>query len=125
MSDLPVWLCALAAIALLAVGTLALAVPNVLSRSYGVPARDPVALAYVRATGARDVIIGAVLAANVYLQDALVLLILAAAGLLLSLADFAIAFAFARGFRSEHLAHLIGAVGFIVIIALLAPAIHR
>ena len=124
MSDLPLFLCGLTSIGLLAIGSLALLSPSRLSRSYGVPVADPAACAYVRATGARDFIIGCIFGANVYLHDALVLFILALAGLALSLADFAIAFTFARGFHSEHVAHLGGAVAFIIIAVLLAPALR-
>lgn len=125
MSDLPVFLCALASVLLLAVGALALISPQRLSRSYGVPVSQPTAIAYVRATGARDLILGAVFAANVYLQDTLVLLILCVAGVALSLADFLIAFSFARSFRSEQIAHIVGFLGFIVIAILLAPSMQH
>lgn len=125
MNDLPIFLCALAAVMLIAVGALASVLPERLSRSYGVPVAQPPALAYVRATGARDLTIGAVFAANVYLHDALVLFVLAIAGIALSLADFVIAFTFARGFRSEQFAHAAGVAGFAVIAALLWPHAAR
>lgn len=121
MNDLPIFLCTLAAVMLIAVGALALISPERLSRSYGVPVSQLAALAYVRATGARDLTIGAIFAANVYLHDPLVLFVLALAGIALSLADFLIAFTFARGYRSEQLAHIAGIAGFIVIAALLSP----
>lgn len=121
MSELALLLCTLAAIMLIAVGVLALIAPAMLSRSYGVPVEAPPALAYVRATGARDLILGAIFSANVYLHDGLVLFVLALGGIALSLADFSIAFGFARGFRSEQLAHIGGALGFALIAALLRP----
>ena len=121
MSHLTLALCALAAAGLLAVGVLALLSPIRLARSYGVVAKDVSALAYVRATGARDTVLGAVFAFCVYRADVPVLLALSVAGLLLSLADFAIAFLAAKKtIRSEHGAHIGGAIGFIVLIVLLA-----
>jgi len=121
VNDLPFFLCTLAAVMLIAVGVLALISPERLARSYGVPVAQPAALAYVRATGARDFTIGAIFAANVHLHDTLVLFVLALAGIALSFADFLIAFTFARGFRSEQLAHIGGIAGFIVIAVLLSP----
>lgn len=47
---------------LLGLGTLSLPFPALLSRAYGVAAEDPVALLYVQATGARDLVLGLVLA---------------------------------------------------------------
>jgi hypothetical protein len=124
VNDLALFLCGLASIGLLAVGALALLSPSRLSRSYGVPVADRASLSYVRATGARDAIVGIIFAASVYLHDALLLLILAIAGFALSLGDFVIAYSFARGFHSEQIAHIVGAIGFIAIAALLAPSIH-
>jgi len=113
-------LCGLAAIGLLAVGVLALLSPQRLARSYGVPARELSTLAYVRAAGVRDVILGLLFVTNVYLKDAFDLLILCVAGLILSLADFAIAFTAAgRKLHSEHGGHIGGAIGFAILIALL------
>lgn len=119
MAEPSLVLCVLAAIGLLAVGALAIIAPMRLARSYGVGVDTPEALVYVRATGARDFILGLILAAAAYRGELPPLIYLCALGVLLSLADFALAFAFARRFRSEHLAHLGGAAGFLVIIALL------
>lgn len=117
---LPIALCALAAAGLVAIGTLALLSPQRLARTYGITVTAREGLAYVRATGARDVIIGALFGVSVYLQDTLSLLLFCGAGLLLSLADFCIAFFMGgRRFRSELGAHLGGALAFIVLLALL------
>ena len=125
MPNLALALCGLAAIGLLSIGTLALVSPERLSRSYGIPVQDPAGLAFVRATGARDLLIGLIFATGVYFQDALQLLILCAIGVLLSAADFTIAF-FSNGrtMRSEYAAHIGGAVAFAVLIALLARQLH-
>ena len=125
LADLAIVLCRLAAIALASIGVLALIAPERLARSYGIEVHERAALAFVRATGARDVLIGLILAGAAYLQDAIVLAGLCIVGVLLSLADFAIAFTFARRFRSEHLAHIGGAVGFALITALLLSLIRR
>ena len=119
MSDLPVLLGALAAIGLVTVGALALISPQRLARSYGVAVSARSATAFVRATGARDLVLGGIFGATVYLQDGLFLLILAVAGFALALADFIIAFTFAGGFRSEQVAHLGGMVGFAIVAAVL------
>jgi hypothetical protein len=122
MYDFALTLCALAAVGLLSVGALALIAPRRLSRSYGAAAADRAAIVYVRATGARDIIIGSIFAVALVRNDWVMLASLCAAGLILSLADLAIAVSFARRFRSEHLAHAGGAVGFAIIIALLLIA---
>lgn len=122
---LAVTLCALAAAGLIAVGALALFSPERLARSYGVAVKNAPGIAFVRATGARDAIIGLLFAAAVYVQEYRALLALCGAGLLLSLADFSIAFAFnGRRFRSEFGAHIGGAIGFAVLLALLFHAVR-
>lgn len=119
VSSLALALCGLAAVGLISVGILALVTPERLSRSYGVPVKDPSAFAFVRATGVRDLILGAIFASSVYLKDGTVLLILCVAGLILALADFLIAFTTAKRIHSEHGAHLGSAIGFVVLIVLL------
>lgn len=118
-SSLALTLCGLAAIGLLSVGVLALLAPERLARSYGVPIKTVNARAFVRATGVRDVILGCLLASSVYVKDTFTLLLLCIAGLVLSLADFLIAFTTAKRIQSEHGAHIGGAIGFAVLIALL------
>ncbi len=125
LADFAILLCRLAAIALIAIGVLALLAPERLARSYGVEIGDRAGAAFVRATGVRDALLGLILAGAAYLQDAIVLVTLCIAGFVLSLADFAIAFGYGRRFRSEHLAHIGGAVGFAVITALLLTLLRR
>ncbi|MDE2483489.1 MAG: DUF4267 domain-containing protein [bacterium] len=125
LADTTFLLCTLAAIGLGAIGVLALLAPERLARSYGVPVTERAALAFVRATGVRDILIGAIVAGATYLHDALTLAALAVIGFVLSVADFTIAFSFERRFRTEQLAHVGGAVGFAVLFALLSLMLRR
>ncbi len=118
-SSLALTLCGLAAAGLLTVGVLAIFQPERLSRSYGVPVRSANSIAFVRATGVRDLLLGLILASNVYLKDAIALVLLCTAGLVLALADFSIAYTTAKRLHSEHGAHIGGALGFAVLIVLL------
>ena len=123
---LAITLCYLAAIALLVIGLLALIAPAMLSQSYGVAVDDAKAFVYVRATGARDCLLGLILIASAYLGDVLQLIIICSAGLVLSLADFLIAFfGTGRRMKPELLAHLAGIVGFGIILVLLAKSLGR
>ncbi len=119
MFDVALKLCGLAALGLLAVGALALISPVRLARSYGVEVRDRAALVWVRATGARDAALGLILAFFAFRQDVTEILFLCVIGLALSIVDFFLAVTFARRLRSEHGAHLGGAIAFLVIIVLL------
>jgi hypothetical protein len=113
--DFAITLCILAAVGLISIGLLALVAPRRLSRSYGAEVDDDSAYVFVRATGVRDLIIGAIFAATLTRNDARMLLYLCGAGFALSIADLLLAAAYARGFRSEHLAHAGGAAGFAII----------
>jgi hypothetical protein len=117
--DVALKLCYLAAPGLVAVGVLALVSPRRLSRSYGVEVRDRASLVWVRATGIRDVAFGLVLAYIAFHQDFIEVLFLCVLGFVLAVADFFLAITFARRLRSEHGAHLGGAIAFLVIIILL------
>ena len=87
---------------------------------------DAKAFVYVRATGARDCLLGLILIASAYLGDVLQLIIICSAGLVLSLADFLIAFfGTGRRMKPELLAHLAGIVGFGIILVLLAKSLGR
>lgn len=119
MFEVALKLCGLASVGLLAVGVLALISPRRLARSYGVDVRDRAALVWVRATGARDAALGIILAFIAFRQDLIEILVLCVIGLALSITDFFLAVSFARRLRSEHGAHLGGAIAFLVIIILL------
>lgn len=123
--SLPILLAYLAGIALLAVGAGALARPHGLAQSYGLPVEEPNGLNFVRATGARDVVLGAILIAVAYLHDPLALAVVIAAGLALSLADFTIAFVGGGGIHRAHVTHIGGAIAFAVILALLLATLRR
>jgi len=123
MHSLITTMCGLAAAALAGIGLFALFAPGRLARSYGVPVDHGASRAFVRTTGVRDAVIGALLAFGVLTRDARLLQVIAISGLAISLADLTIAWQFAHGFRRAHLAHLGGAVGFAVIIALLRASV--
>jgi hypothetical protein len=61
-------LCALGAFAIGTLGAGAILAPAAMTRGYGVPSDDSGALDYVRAVGARDIVLGAIIAA-VLLRD--------------------------------------------------------
>lgn len=119
MYDVAIKLCGLAALGLLAVGILALLSPRRLARSYGVEVRDAASFVWVRATGARDIILGIVLGVATLVDETTMLVVLCGAGIALSLADFLLAMTFAKRLRAEHGAHLGGAIAFLVILVLL------
>jgi hypothetical protein len=95
------------------VGAGALVMPKTLAAVFGMPTEDATALAYLRATAARDAIIGGILLTTADDPRALrpVLLWSAAIGLVDS-----VLLAAARGPRPSHALHLGGFVG----VALLA-----
>lgn len=59
-------LCALGAIALGALGIGAILAPAAMTRGYGVPSDDSGALDFVRAVGARDIVLGAIVGAVLF-----------------------------------------------------------
>lgn len=119
MFDVALKLCYLAALGLVSVGVLALFSPRRLARSYGVEVRDRASLVWVRAAGVRDVALGLILAYFAFRQDFIEILFLCIIGFALAIADFVLAVSFTRRLRSEHGAHLGGAIAFLVIIVLL------
>ncbi len=119
MTDIALKLCFLAALGLVGVGALALFSPRRLARSYGVEVRDRASLVWVRATGIRDVALGVILAYITFHQSLEEILALCVIGFVLAIADFLLAVTFAQRLRSEHVAHLGGAVAFLIIIILL------
>jgi hypothetical protein len=123
--SLPILLAFVAGIALVAVGAGALLKPGGLSQSYGLPVDPGNGLQFVRACGARDIVLGLILIANAYLRDVPHLIVVVGAGLVLSLADFAIAFAGGGGrLHRQHVTHVGGAVAFAVILVLLLASLH-
>lgn len=118
--SLPAILSDVAGGGLLAVGALGIAFPNPLAHSFGMPLNDKSSVVFVRATGVRDVALGAVLLAASLRADADVLLVAVIACLTISLADFLNAFFGAgRVLHRQHVVHVGGAALFAAILALL------
>jgi hypothetical protein len=114
------------AIVLVAVGIYALAAPHSLARHYGVSVEGHAAAGFVRASGIRDVAIGVVLGAAAYYHALALLIVIGAVGIIVSLADFWIAWHHGR--RQLHLAHGVhasGVVAFVLIITMALFAIGR
>jgi hypothetical protein len=103
---------------LIAVGLGAVVAPRTSAVIFGVPVADRSTSAYVRATGARDVILGAIVLAS--LQDPRALRRVLAWTSLVGLTD-AIVLAAARGPRVQHVAHL----GGFAALAVAALAVRR
>ncbi len=112
------------AAALILVGLWALFDPHRSSHAYGLPAEGSHAHGFTRATGIRDIIIGAVLGAAVVLHDLPFIAVLAVAGIVLSVADFFIAYHGAgRRIHPAHANHLAGVIAFILVLAMALLAI--
>ncbi len=94
-----------AAALLVVIGAGGVIAPKISAGQFGIPLDDPAALAFVRAAGARDVILGAVMFAS--LNDAKALRRVLAWSSLLGLAD-ALAVGSVRGLRPQHVVHLGG-----------------
>jgi hypothetical protein len=95
------------AVALAGTGLTAIAAPRLGLRAYGLPSAEPVALAMARACGARDLVLGLLVARS--LGDRPVLRRTLAFTTLAALADAA-AVASVRGLRPAHAFHLGGAL---------------
>lgn len=122
--SLPAILSDVAAAGLLAVGALGVAFPSPLAHSFGMPLNDKSATVFVRATGVRDLALGAVLLAASLRGEAVVLLVGIIACLVISLADFANAFFGGdRVLHRQHVVHIGGAALFAAILALLVPLV--
>lgn len=115
------------AIVLVAVGVYALVAPHALAQRYGLSAQGHDAAGWVRATGIRDVALGVVLGATAYLHATTILIVLAAAGVIVSIADFRIVSHHGGEYRhhAAHAIHASGIVAFILIIAMALFAIGR
>jgi ABC-type Fe3+ transport system permease subunit len=117
----------LIAIVLVAIGLYAWLTPRALARHYGVSVEGERETAYVRATGIRDVAIGVVLAATVYFHVLPLLIVVAAVGIVVSIADLWIV-ARHGGHHRPHAAHAVhasGIVAFVLVIAMALFAIGR
>lgn len=115
------------AIVLVLVGVCAWLAPYFVARQYGVHIEGERETAYVRATGIRDVGIGVVLAATAYLHVIPLLIVVAAVGIVVSIADLVVV-ARHGGHSRPHAAHAIhasGVVAFVLVIAMALFAVGR
>lgn len=114
----------LVALGLVTTGAAGLLAPRAAARWYGVSAEGDGAHGFVRASALRDLAIGAVLAATAYFHDVALTIVIAIAGIVLAIGDFAIAYhASGRRVRREHATHLAGAVAFVLVLAMALLAI--
>jgi hypothetical protein len=121
-------LCGLAVLGLLAIGVGAIVAPAFSSGQYGIVVADARALAYLRAMGARDLVLGIVLALVMALGSTALLAASVAACALVAIVDFAVVAAdprpasappaMARGLSLTL--HAGGAVGLLAAAVLLA-----
>lgn len=123
--SLPAILADVSAGGLLAVGALGVLFPAPLAHSFGMPLNDKSAVVFVRATGVRDIALGALLLASSLRGAGIVLLVGIVMCLAISLADFANAFFGGdRVLHRQHVVHIGGAALFAAILALLIPALQ-
>jgi hypothetical protein len=99
-----------AALAFTAIGLAALALPSTSSAQYGVPSKDGHALAFVRALGGRDLVIGLLIGAFLVTGDRQALALSLAVAALAGAADFAIVSA-AAGLNRSLIVHAGGTAG--------------
>jgi hypothetical protein len=113
------------AAALILVGIVALVNPHLMAAGYGLPAEGAHAHGFTRATGIRDLVIGVVLGAAVWLHDLPFIAVLGVAGVVLSIADFWIAYhGNGRRLHRAHTNHAAGIVAFILIATMALWAIN-
>ena len=117
----------LIAIVLVVVGLYALLDPRAVAHHYGVRVEGERETAYVRATGIRDVAIGVVLAATAYLHVIPLLIVVAAVGIIVSIADLWVVRRHGGGHRlhAAHAIHASGIVAFVLVIAMALFAVGR
>lgn len=94
-------------VAFVAIGVGGMAAPRTSAGQYGLPTDDPSALALIRALGARDLVIGALVLTS--LGDAAAVRRIFAWATVAAAAD-AVAVASVRGLRPQHIVHLSGAL---------------
>jgi hypothetical protein len=112
---------------LVGVGIYALVAPKQLGRHYGVAVEGHDAQGYVRATGARDIALGVILAATAYFHLLVLLIVVAVVGVAVSIADSWIVWhhGHARRLHPAHAIHASGIIAFILVIAMALFAIGR
>lgn len=113
-------LCSVLALALVFVGVYALIEPARMAVFYGLPVEGASAAGFARATGIRNLAFGVALGAAAYFRDKPLLVVLAATGILLSLADFSIAYhAGGKQLRLAHGFHASGIVAFVLVLTMI------
>ena len=113
-------LCSVLALVLVLAGIYALIEPHRLAHLYGVPIEGAAAAGFVRATGIRDLVFGFALGAAAYFRETPLLVVLAAAGILLSLADFGITYhAGGKQLRAVHGFHASGIIAFVLVLTMI------
>lgn len=118
--------CSALGVALVIAGIYGLAAPRGMARLYGAPIDDASGAGFVRATGARDLAFGIALAAAAYFREVPLLIVLAAAGIFLSIADFSIVYHAGGGrLRPAHGFHASGIVAFILVLTMILFAFGR
>ena len=117
-------LCWVLTAGLVIVGLAGIVAPHAMARVYGVPTGDHAAAGgFARATAVRDLGLGLVLGAATYYRHLPLLVVLAIAGLAVSIADFWIAYhAGGKRLHPSHAGHGAGIVAFILVIAMAAFA---
>lgn len=115
------------AIVLVAIGVAAWVTPKWVARHYGVSIEGHRETAYVRATGIRDVAIGVVLGATAYFHFLPLLIVVAAVGIGVSIADLWVVMRHGGAHRlhAAHAIHASGIVAFVLIIAMALFAVGR
>lgn len=111
---------------LVLVGIYALAEPHGLAHQYGVSVEGHTPTAFVRATGVRDIALGVILAATACYHLPFLMVVIAAIGIAVSMADFFIVWHHSGGrYHRAHAFHLSGVVAFVLVLAMALFAIGR
>jgi hypothetical protein len=104
---------------LILVGLWGLVDPHRMSNAYGLPADGTHAHGMTRAAAIRDLVIGGILGMAVLLRSVPFIAVLGVAGILLSVADFAIAYyGNHRRLHRSHASHAAGIVAFVLVAAM-------
>jgi hypothetical protein len=112
-------LSALAAFAFLALGAGSFVAPQALAKNYGIPADGPEAVAYLRAIGARDAVLGLLIAAFLARREPASLAVVLACSALAGASDFGLVGGLrGRSATPSLLLHASGTVGLLAIAAL-------
>ena len=113
-------LCWVLAAALAIVGILGIVAPHGMARIYGAPTGGHASAGgFARATAVRDLALGLALGAAAYYRVTGLLVVLAISGIIVSAADFAIAYhASGRRMHASHIGHGAGIVAFILVLTM-------